>query len=476
MKITLVVSIMLFFLCPNAGGWTLDGNTYTTDGSQEDVESAIADASFGDTVKLPPGRYTWGVDGDRVIIDKAITLEGAGQDVTYLIESADLGNWQNGSMIGVTAAATLKSFTINTPESGGYRESAISCGGVNGWRVTDIKYVSSGYFGYFLYFGSYGLLDNCTIIGSDGGEEPVFGRGPVDSWQTDSSFGTGDAFYMEDCTFNGRGYVIDANSNARAVIRYNTMNGNNKVDGHGLASNGSPPRGVRHMEVYGNSWTSTVSPNWIAITLRGGTGYVWGNTKAVSSNYHSITVQEYCCTQGPRWANCGNRYACRIDYPIKDQVGVGKDPKIGASEPAMFFFNRNGTEAVWQVTEDMYGGVPEEAHSACGEEYEFSTHIIVNDRDFFQENSTFVAGEDTRLTSGIGVGTKAQMEMIANCMDGCGFWVTDEADWNARQAGPDGQFYECRSNAWVLKYTPYTYPHPLRSRAKPLPPKKLRTR
>ncbi len=39
--------------------------------------------------------------------------------------------------------------------------------------------------------------------------------------------------------------------------------------GHGLASN-SPARGVRNMEIYGNTWTATGAGNWANLELRGG--------------------------------------------------------------------------------------------------------------------------------------------------------------------------------------------------------------
>ena len=45
------------------------------------------------------------------------------------------------------------------------------------------------------------------------------------------------AVYVEDCVFSGQGYVCDANANARFVVRFNTVTGPMKVDGHGKASN-----------------------------------------------------------------------------------------------------------------------------------------------------------------------------------------------------------------------------------------------
>jgi hypothetical protein len=81
---------------------------------------------------------------------------------------------------------------------------------------------------------------------------------------------------------------------------------------------------------------------------------------------------------------------------------------------------------------------------------------INEDFDYFNEKSPFNG------TSGVGIGTRAQMNAITSCAEYTGFWVTDEGNWNTSNgATPDGRLYQCRSRAWVLAYTPYTYPHPL---------------
>jgi hypothetical protein len=72
-------------------------------------------------------------------------------------------------------------------------------------------------------------------------------------------------------------------------------------------------------------------------------------------------------------------------------------------------------------------------------------------------------------TVGVGVGTLATRP--STCTAGVGYWATDQGDWNSTAAGPDGQFYKCTStNSWTLYYTPYAYPHPLRSGTQPQTP------
>jgi len=133
--------------------------------------------------------------------------------------------------------------------------------------------------------------------------------------------------------------------------------------------------------------------------------------------------------------------------------------------------------------------------------------IIKADRDFFIQGASFDG------SSGVGRGTKVQMNAIVPSKIGVGFWVTDEGSWNQSFSGEQaataiaagdlceivtvgstdftamgagsnavgvifmataagsgtgtvkpaqGQFYVWNGVAWTLKYTPYTYPHPLR--------------
>ena len=113
------------------------------------------------------------------------------------------------------------------------------------------------------------MIDNCRLTGRAGNAELIFGRGPSNAWQTNHTLGTADNIFVEDCTFNGAGYVNDANSNARMVVRYNTITGPNQVDGHGVASI-TPPRIYRNIELYGTTYTTTALA-WAANDLRGPT-------------------------------------------------------------------------------------------------------------------------------------------------------------------------------------------------------------
>ena len=424
----------------------------------------------GDTIQLPAGEATWGdpTRFNRGIIYVILPITIRGQGDSTVIRLHDGGAVYTSGVLSIWSAATVADLKIigaptrpvTAITSYGYNNTA--AGGINytgGFRVTNVTYDSGVGAGYFVYFGdsiTWGLIDNCRLIGRVGNAELIFGRGPTNAWQTSSTIGTANNIFVEDCNFSGSGYVNDANSNARMVVRYNTITGPIKVDGHGLATN-TPARSYRNMEVYGNTWTSTAQA-WAAIEIRGGTAMVFNNQSAVTAWFF---LTEYG-TFGPL-PNFGNVTQTPVNYPIKDQVGVGQDPKVAASEPA-YLWNNRAAGVVWprqlkampQAGIDLYRtqtGNPTATYT--------ERDIIRANRDFFAE-----AGFDD--AAGVSTGTKAQMLASTPSLRNVGWWVTDEGEWNSTNgATPDGQLYTWDGTQWGLKYKPYPYPHPLRGAGAP---------
>jgi hypothetical protein len=423
--------------------YTKSGTSYATNGSQADVVAAISNASAGDTINIPAGSFTWGAGGTYVSVNKPVTLAGAGQGSTTINISVGGPTWGTGIINLSAAGASVRGFTITQPNTG--NTTAFSAGSSNGWRISNITYVSAATAGYFCYAGSYGLIDNCVLNGGNGSDEMIFARGPSDSWQTASTMGTAEALYIEDCVFNVVGYT-DFNSNARAVIRYCTINDQYgiKIDAHGLASN-TPARSARHTEIYGNRWTNTTG--WNAhIEIRGGTGMIFDNVSA-NTEFDGFFLTDYGYQN--QWPNFSGQYQTPSNYPINDQIGVGKDPKAAASEPLYVWNNvRNGKTWARNGKSPAAGAI-----ALYGRTFTESD-IIKSNRDVFGE-----AGFDS--STGVNRGTKAAMLSFTPNTPGYGWWVTDEATWNNGRAN-SGQLYTWNGSAWQLKYTPYTYPHPLR--------------
>ena len=346
MKLPLTVALLLLFAVANASAFTKHGASYTTDGSLADVQAAINNATAatnttpGDTVNVPAGTFTWGTNGSCVSVSKAITLSGAGTDKTFISVAASGAAYNGVCRIYNAGRATVQNMTFNSPSSGSSSAAALATGGTNDWRITNVNYNFNGSGGYFAYCASYGLIDNCTVNNPSAQTlEIIFIRGPVNSWQIPNSMGTKDAVYIEDCTFGPVGYVCDANSNARVVVRNCTISGAIKIDAHGKASN-TPPRSCRQIEAYNNHWTAVgIGGAWPAMELRGGTGMVFNNKNDDNTNpiRGFLRLNEYSAFA--LWPNFGKQYQTPANYPIDDQIGVGEDPKAGGSEPMYVWDN-----------------------------------------------------------------------------------------------------------------------------------------
>jgi hypothetical protein len=276
---------------------------------------------------------------------------------------------------------------------------------------------------------------------------------------------------VESSTFNGQAYVCDANSNARFVVRFCVINGRQKIDGHGLASN-TPARSVRHMEIYNNTWTTSAGfAN--AMELRGGTGYVFNNSQPNGSLW--FWLNEYGCLA--QWPNFGSTFQTPADYPVHDQIGEGQDvysgglwlQAPGGSAPMYIWANTNqGNNWVPGSSAIPSGANAQYVKDSAGAASTFTMmgppgpDIIQEGRDYYVQGGP--SGTATFSgTDGIGVGTTAQMNAITPTVTGVGYWVTDQGSWNTTVApNTSGLLYTWNGTAWVLAYTPYTYPDPVR--------------
>ena len=452
-------SLLLFVFVQTASAFTKTGTVYTTDGSQADVMAAEANASVGDEIDVPAGTFAWGTGFVAVNLYKSETLKGAGQGQT-IINLVNGGPSNVYGAIQFYSAGRVTGMTINGYGQG-YNAVPFAAQSGNGWRIDHVTYdatdggtdADGGYLIYVNY--CYGLIDDCKITGGSGTDELIFSRAPADSWQTPDSYGTTNALYVENNYFGGQGYVCDINSYGRAVLRFNMISGNLKIDGHGKTSN-TPARGVRQMEIYGNIWTNTS----YVVELRGGTGMVFGNTSIGTAWW---ILDEYGCLA--QWPNFGNVYQTPADYPIDDQIGVGEDPKVAASDPYYLWNNTNGGTLMLNVSSLTWKSIP----TGAIEQYTNETRnpnstftmqdIIKSDRDYFIQTNNFNG------SSGIGVGTYAQMEAITPSHTNVAFWVTDRGYWNTLNTNSDGttntsgELYVWNGSSWNFDYEPYAYPY-----------------
>jgi hypothetical protein len=322
--------------------------TYNSDGSVANINALIAGAADGDIITIPAGSFNWGAGSTYVDLNKAVTLQGAGTSSTII--TVNSGAPGNSGVVQIFAAATVKDFAV-IPSAG----DTLFGVNANGFHITNIVYNQAGasivaYFALINY--GYGLIDYNDVTAGGGNNELIFGQGPDDSWDTAYEGGTANAVYIERNHFRfptlSSGYVCDANSNARFVVRFNYIHGLQKIDGHGYNTNSSPARGVRAMEIYGNFWDDPRNPgSWAAIEVRGGVGYIFNNVvKPATSTLGYYRFRDYG-VDAPG-SNYGGVYQTPEDLPLRDGIGNGPGA-IGAQaqggQPYYFFSNYKGGAA-----------------------------------------------------------------------------------------------------------------------------------
>lgn len=138
------------------------------------------------------------------------------------------------------------------------------------------------------------------------------------SWASPDTTGTGQAMYLENNQFNtSQGIDNDEadtftnTGGGRFVCRFNTFTNpptsSAACGGHGTASGGRL-RGMRQMEVYGNTITTTAAV-FAPFGFNSGTGYVWGNTFSTSgsgyfNNFLALTPQRAFYGPDTPWGIC----------------------------------------------------------------------------------------------------------------------------------------------------------------------------
>jgi hypothetical protein len=318
------------------------GATYIAASAAYTDVQAVADSSFnpaladGDTVIVPAGTASW---TSTLTVTKGITLQGAGNDTTVLLDDIPrVGN--TGSLfIHVTGNSAMRvtGFTfrygsLTTDGMDNIRRAGIS----TSFRVDhchfDQLYSDAGVkvFGWI-----YGVVDHCVFDMRMGGKTSVSvthenwgnnisGWG---SWADPPFFGSEKFFFMEDNVVNNpyggpNNGSIDGQRGGRFVLRHNTFN-NASVYYHGSdsGSGGQYFRGTRAAEIYNNTFNSTISiPSGYS---RGG-ALLYHDNQYVGLAQGGMGLRAFRLFQGPPggdWVNAADGTG-PWDYNVTESDGV----------------------------------------------------------------------------------------------------------------------------------------------------------
>ncbi len=185
------------------------------------------------------------------------------------------------------------------------------------------------------------------------------------TWTVPENFGTSAFLFVESNFFQNGAFLFDCDFGGRIVFRYNTGWYNTRIQTHGVGS-GAQRRGCRTMEVYGNTFTYSASPNSnsfaFLVDYESGTAMWWGNTITAFSTFlredeirsNSATYTQsatpggwgYCgkgaSGTGSNWDQNGNG---TTGYACLDQIGRGAGQLLTGSLPSLV--NQNTGTIAW---------------------------------------------------------------------------------------------------------------------------------
>jgi len=448
------------------------------------VNTALASAASGATLTFAAGSYTWG-GAIGFSNTKGVTLicESAG---SCAVASSGMAMGLQGTLSGTnTNLYRISGFVFSGGETGMIWFYGSGSPTLTRFRIDHNTFQNQTTESSIILFGDngscnaiYGLLDN-NIVTNSGSIAIAEGYTSASCTPTTGQRGTANNIYFENNTITvatmtnaGKG-CVDWQGGHAWVWRYNTTT-NCLVTSHGVTHGWGPVNG----ELYGNTFiaTSGMDPNHqdgYRFFHHQGSGLflAWGNILrplSGSGDHAMISMMHYRSTgSGSGYAMCdgtvsidGNRTptATYKGYPCYRQPGRDTAATL---HPLYSWLNRRSDGGLVNITCEAFG-------ETC------TKHIVAN-RDLYSAvsaNAQTSTSSPFNGTTGMGYGTLANRPTTCTTgpeaadagKGGVGYWATDDGEWDDTRAGPDGRLYRCSAtNTWIVGYTPYRYPHPLRS-------------
>lgn len=462
---------------PSVSGTTVHATSCSASG----VQAAIDAASDGFTVEIPAGTCTW-YWPVAVPAEKSLVIRGAGVGATVIVGAAgEVDLLRIAVRDGGFTRVTDLTFDQQNVDVGGKALIAFSIASIDAFRVDHCEMRNLHERGIWIR-GSQsvhamgGLVDHVAFY--CGLESGVCQAASVDLCSGEDGQtlmdlpldlgGPSFTFFEDDELFYDQPQdgSIEGYGCARVVERFDRYHG--AGFGHHGTDSGNQ-RGTQAYEYYRNDVDVPLVRPWSGriAHLRSGNGMIFDNTigAGVVGGMSYYLYRANWATPDtsdpefhPAWAGL-----CDGTSAYDGNVGLGSSAYPAAGYPCL-----DGAGHTFDALAGRPGG-----HVVWGPNYVFGnrrgSEIVVADThnpmhvapdvDFFGEVPDFDG------SSGVGVGTRAEMDALTPTLLHAGFWVTDEGEWNATNgAAPDGRLYVWDGAGWRLFYTPYTYPHPLQSR------------
>lgn len=483
-----VIGSILFYANALALCYGTSPNLTAATANYSDVNDCVTAATYGDTINIPAcaeGACVW---VNQVTITKDIKIRGAGIDSTYITSGLVKPAGDYISIFKFVPDATARNnldsltedtnmlevsgitFTTSAPSSGVYalRFYNTTTPSVRRIRIHDNKFVNWN-LTLYSYGNIYGVVYNNQFVNARG---PKVGGNGYKTFESDRyTLGSGKGWYIEDNVFTMSGVpnimvASGANDGGGYVARYNTVTGTLAGGETYFETHGNQLAGIygpQITEVYGN-YIPAIGANR-ATNARGGKNIYLNNVMAVgnmqiweeySDLATSITYPSGRCAENERVSRQSCTDSC-ICQKVHDSYFINnRSTATGSLHAAYVAMDFECREALSSYCTSIKTNNPPE---------------LVENIEFFNYVPAGFNG-----TAGVGCGTLANRP--STCSKGVGYWVPNTSDdpnassctnltgfvgKNPTYSRP-GTLYKCTSaNTWTAWYTPFTYPHPLRS-------------
>ncbi len=410
--------------------------------SYANVLAAVNSAQSGDTVIVPTGTCTW---NSSLKITKGISLVGAGIGNTVITSGGSCGVGFQGefwlqyepSNYDLNTPFRLSGFTFDMND----KCSAFALGQPGKGapftvqtkiRIDHNRWINTA--NYFIWNAGnmYGVVDNNIFEGSgysfkndaQANEVSWFANSPQNIFVS----GTNNYVYYEDNNIimggSGNNALAECQYGGRYAFRYNTITNPipsySLFEMHGHQTSGSMPS-CFGAEVYGNQ-VSAGSNQIILFKVRGGRSFIFDNS--VTAGSLSNVAYDGLVTCPP---------TNTVEQMIHDTYWWG---------------SRKGFTGAFSAA-DISGSV------SCNG----LSNIPLAGRDVVADSTS----------PSVGCGTLVNLP--STCTVNQGYWATTQSCSDltgmvgSNPTSPiAGTLYKCTSpNTWTALYTPFTYPHPLRT-------------